>query len=102
MGELRVRSQCVGVAVYGNCDVWELQWTSCSETSSYEQQCGFSTQFSFQYFSYFTDDMFPLNCSIDFQLISLDFAIDFCYFYNVVTDIWIDRSMDRIMDRQTK
>ena len=24
-------SQCVGVAEYGNCDMWESQWTSCSE-----------------------------------------------------------------------
>ena len=30
-GSYSAGSQCVGVAVYGNCNVWELQWTSCSE-----------------------------------------------------------------------
>ena len=37
---------------------------------------------------------FLLNCTIDFQLISLDFAWfcnRFCNFYNVVTDLWMDR-----------
>ena len=30
-GSYGAGSQCVGVAVYGNCDMWELHWTSCSE-----------------------------------------------------------------------
>ena len=30
-GSYGAGSQCVGVAVYDNCDMWESQWTSCSE-----------------------------------------------------------------------
>ena len=30
-GSYGAGSQCMGVAVYGNCNMWELQWTSCSE-----------------------------------------------------------------------
>ena len=30
-GSYGAGSQCVGVAVYGNCNVWGLHWTSCSE-----------------------------------------------------------------------
>ena len=31
VGKYGAGSQCVGVAMYGNCNVLELQWTSCSE-----------------------------------------------------------------------
>ena len=30
-GSYGAGSHCVGVAVYGNCNVWGLHWTSCSE-----------------------------------------------------------------------
>ena len=30
-GSYGAGSQCVGVAEYGNCNMWELQWTSCPE-----------------------------------------------------------------------
>ena len=47
--------------------------------------------------------LFPLNCSIDFQLISLDFSIDFAIFTMwLQTYGWMDRPMDRIMERQTE
>ena len=49
-------------------------------TSSYEQGCGFSMQFSFQYFCHFMDDLSPWNCTIDFKLILLDFAINSAIF----------------------
>ena len=54
---------------------WQHRWTS-----SNEQRCGFSMQFSFQYFFHFMDDLFPWNCTNDFKLILLDFAIDFAIF----------------------
>ena len=37
-------------------------------------------QFFFQFFFHFMDELFPWNCTIDFKLILLDFAIDFASF----------------------
>ena len=65
------------------------------ETSSFEQWCGCSMQFYFQYFfSFYWCFLSPLNCTIELQLISLDFA-RFCNFFNVVTNRWTDGPMDR-------
>ena len=45
---------------------------------------------------------YRLNCAIDWQLISLDFAIDFAIFTMwLQTYGWMDRQMDRIIERQT-
>ena len=44
-------------------------------------------QFFFQFFFHFMDELFQWNCTIDFKLILIDFAIDFVIF----TDIWMDR-----------
>ena len=62
---------------------------SRDKTSLYEQQCGFSMQFSFQYFFHLMDDLFPLI---------LQFLL--CGYRHV--EGRMDRQMDRIMDRQTK
>ena len=75
------------------------------KTSSYEQRCGFSTQFSFLYFFHFMDVIcfdwiVPLN-SHWFHLI-LNWILQFlkCGYRRV--DGWMDKQMDRIMDRQTE
>merc|ERR1719285_1266563 len=58
------------------------------KTSSYEQRCGFSMQFSFQYFFY--------------SLISLDFAIDFAIFTMwLQTCGWTDGQTDELNNEQT-
>ena len=57
------------------------------KTSLYKQRCGFSMQFSFQYFFHFMDDLFPWNCTIDLKLILLVFAIDFAIF-----TMWLPRA----------
>ena len=63
--------------------------------NSFKQWCGYSMQFYFQYFfSFYGCFLSPLNCTIDLQLISLDFA-RFCNFFNVVTNRWTDGPMDR-------
>ena len=62
-----------------NC-ISSILLSQLEKTSSYEQRCGFSMQFSFQYFFHFMDGLFPWNCTIDFKLILLDFAIDFAIF----------------------
>ena len=46
--------------------------------------------------------MFPLNCTIDFQLISLDFAIDFAIFTMwLQTYGWMDGQTDGQNNGQT-
>ena len=70
-------------------------------TSSYEQRCDFSMQFSFQHLLPFCRcHLFPLNFTIDFKLI----FNRFCNFYNLVTDIcmdgWLDRWIEQWTDRQ--
>ena len=61
-------------------------------------------------FSFYGCYLFPLNCATRFQLISLDFAMDFAIFTMWLqtygwTDEQIDeqnnRQADRIMGRQT-
>ena len=61
--------------------------TLWNQTSFYKQQYSFSMQFFFQFFFHFMDELFQWNCTIDFKLILIDFAIDFVIF----TDIWMDR-----------
>ena len=52
-------------------------------------------QYSFQYFFHFMDDLFPWSCTIDFKLISLDFAIDFAIFTMwLQTRGWTDGQTD--------
>ena len=65
-------------------------------TSSYEQRCGFSMQFSFQYFFLFYGCYLRFfNCTIDFQMILIDFAIDFSIFAIwLLTYVWMDGQTD--------
>ena len=54
------------------------------------------------FFSFYWCYLFPLNCTIDFQLISLDFAIDFAIFTMwLQTYGWTDRQTDGQNNRQT-
>ena len=77
-----------------------LQSRGLQLTSLYEQRCGFSMQFSFQYFFHFMDDTYHL----------LDFAIDcaiftmwlqLCGWTNGQTDGQNDGQTDKIMGVQT-
>ena len=83
--------------IYSNCTHTHIYIDSLStllstqtlwnQTSFYKQQYSFSMQFFFQFFFHFMDELFQWNCTIDFKLILIDFAIDFVIF----TDIWMDR-----------
>ena len=75
------------------------------KTSSYEQRCGFSMQYSFQYVFHFIDDIFfhwivPLIFNW-FHLI-LQQILQFLQCGYSHMDGQMDRQMDRIIDRQTK
>ena len=59
------------------CACWLNEIQSKYQTSLYKQRCGFSMQFSFQLLFYgFGWYLFPLNCTIAFNMISLNLAID--------------------------
>ena len=75
--------------------VWKAQ-VGIFITSSYEQRCGFSMQFSFHYlFIKWMLFLFLLSCTIDLQLISLDFSIDFGIFTIwLLMHVWIDGQID--------
>ena len=63
-----------------------LTESDSSQLKKYEQRCGFSVHFSFQYFFDFMDVMFPFNCAVNFQLILLDFVKEFANFTWLRTD----------------
>ena len=62
----------------------------------------FQCIFLFNIFFYFVDVMFPFYCTINFQLISLDFVIDFAIFTLWLQMYgWMDGQTDRQNNGQT-
>ena len=75
------------------------------KTSLYKQRCGFSMQFSFQHFFHRMDvicfDWIGPSISHWFHLI-LQWILQFLQSGFRRVDGWMDKQVDRIMDRQTK
>ena len=60
--------------------VWGVESFYLKKQVCTNNDAAFQCNFLFNIFSFYECYLFPLNCALDFQFISLDFAIDFAIF----------------------